>query len=401
MTRPIYLDAAASTPLDPVVLEAMRPVLQEGYGNPSSSHWAGRRAQRLVERAREQVAAIASGRPSGVIFTSGATEANNLALHGLLASAEGKRRSVVSCVTEHPAVLEPLRALAARGIPVRLVGVDEDGRLDLDELVAAVNETTLLVTVMAANNETGVLTDLATVCEVAHSAGALVHSDASQILAWGALPGDHQMDLVTVSGHKMHGPQGIGALVAGRTALQLLRPVTHGGGQERGLRSGTLNVAGAVGLGAAAELATETGQIAAGAVQAQRDALLAGLQAQLPVALLNGHVQHRLPGILNVAVGDAGDEVEADAVLAHMPTLAAATGSACSSGAPGHSHVLSAMGLPVQRVRSSLRFSLSRLSDPETVPAALPLIIDAVREVRTRMHSNDPQVDMHEGMLNR
>ncbi len=380
----LYLDAAASTPLDPVVLDAMLPVLRDGCGNPGSAHWAGRRARDLVERAREQVSALVRRPPRGVVFTSGATEANNLAVTGLLAGAPSSRRVIVSSVTEHAAVLQPLSALAEQGVSVRLVSVDGSGRLDLDALEHAVDDRVLLVSVMAANNETGVLSDLAAIARIAHNSGALLHSDASQLLASGPLPDDHQVDLITVSGHKMHGPQGIGALVLDRRAASELRSVVHGGGQERGLRSGTVNVAGVVGLGAAASIAREQGRNAARNVQAQRDALFAGLRAALPVALLNGHPEHRLPGLLNVAVGDVGDEVPADAVLTHMPDVAAATGSACSRGAPGSSHVLTAMGLPPERAVSSLRFSLSRLSRPDVVQAALPQIVTAVREVRAR-----------------
>jgi cysteine desulfurase len=396
MTRLIYLDAAASTPLDPAVLEAMLPVLRGGHGNPSSSHWAGQRVHALVEHAREQVAALTSRRPNSVIFTSGATEANSLALHGLLTTVEGPRRGVVSCVTEHPAVLEPLRVLAASGVPVRLVGVDADGRVDLEELAGAVDDTTLLVTVMAANNETGVLADLDVITEIAHAAGALLHTDASQLLAWGPLAVDHDVDLVTVSGHKMHGPQGVGALVLDRRVVRALQPVQRGGGQERGLRSGTVNVAGVVGLGAAAGLAGQVGPQAVAEVRALRDRLLAGLRAELPVVLLNGHPVHRLPGTLNVAVGDVRDEVDADAVLAHLPGVAASTGSACSSGAAGPSPILTAMGLPAERARSSLRLSVSRLTDPADITAAVPQLVGAVREVRNRRDAVQVQVGVGE-----
>jgi len=382
MTRLIYLDAAASTPIEPVVLDAMLPVLRDVYGNPGSSHWAGRRARDLVERARESVGALAHLGPSSVVFLSGATEANTLALHGMLAAASEGRRSIVSCVTEHPAVLEPLRALAHSGVPVHLVSVDSDGRPDLDHLASVVDDTTFLVTIMAANNETGVMVNLPRVAAIAHAAGAFFHTDASQLLTWGALPADHEADLVTVSGHKMHGPKGVGALIVGREARQLLQPTQRGGGQERGLRGGTTNVAGAVGLGAAADRAIAVGATAALTTAALRNQLETGLVSGLPGALLNGSHDDRLPGVLNIAVGDVGDSVEADAVLARLPSIAASTGSACSSGIPGPSQVLLAMGMSAERAQSSLRFSLSRLSVSADVDDALPMIVEAVRAVR-------------------
>jgi len=382
MTRLIYLDAAASTPIDPLVLDTMLPVLGEVYGNPGSSHWAGQRARNLVEGARESVGALAHQGPSSVVFLSGATEANALALHGMLASAEEGRRSVVSCVTEHPAVLEPLRALADSGVPVHLVSVDSHGRPDLDQLASLVDDTTFLVTIMAANNETGVMVDLSEVAAIAHSAGAFFHTDASQLLTWGPLPANHEADLVTVSGHKMHGPKGVGALIVGREARHLLQPIQRGGGQERGLRGGTTNVAGVVGLGAAADRAMAIGATAADTTAALRDQLERGLLDALPAAVLNGARDVRLPGVLNIAVGDVGYGVEGDAVLARLPRVAASTGSACSSGVPGPSQVLLAMGMPVERAQSSLRFSLSRLSVRADVEDALPMVIEAVRAVR-------------------
>lgn len=398
MRRLIYLDAGASTPLDPAVLDAMLPVLREVHGNPSSAHWAGRAAAELVDHAREQIGGLAHWGPASVVFVSGATEANALAVRGLVASAPAQRGAIVSCATEHPAILETLRALATEGVPVRLVGVDATGRPDLVELEKAVDEHTLLVTVMAANNETGVIADLDTIAEIAHGAGAYLHTDASQRLAWGALPHGHEYDLITVSGHKMHGPQGVGALLAGRDVRRVLKPLQLGGGQERGLRSGTTNVAGVVGLGHAAELAVDLGPAAAIRTRSLRDELQRELERSLSVALLNGDPDHRLPGTLNIAVGDVGDEVDAEAVLAHMPTVAASTGSACRAGAPGPSHVLTAMGLTPTRSLASLRFGLSRLTARDEVRTALPCIIEAVRAVRDdarQCGTTDPERLVH------
>lgn len=386
----IYLDAPASTPLDPEVVRLMVDVLEHTYGNPASAHAVGRQAAELVDTAREHVAALAHAGPASVVFTSGATEANGLALHGL--QPPSQRAGVVSCVTEHPAVLRSLDALRRQGRLVRLVRVDRQGRIDLDELADAVDDTIGLVSVMAANNETGVLADLPAIAEIAHRAGALLHSDASQLLAWGALPADHDIDLLTVSGHKMHGPQGVGALVANRQGRRALKPVQLGGGQENGLRSGTTNVAGVVGLGAAAARAQQLGPAAASRVARLRDRLQHSLEARLSMALLNGHPDHRLPGTLNIAVGDERAELDAQAVLAQAPELAASTGSACSAGALEPSPVLLAMGLSRARAASSLRLGLSRMSSDSDVDRAVALLVDAVHSVRERL--NDPRAHM-------
>lgn len=392
MTAPLYLDAAASAPLEPRVLEAIVDELQAEQANPSASHGPGRRAQQRVEVAREQVAALTCSRPASVIFTSGATEANALALRGLEPSVT--RSTIVSCTTEHPSVLAQLDVLRQAGRQVRMVGVDRHGEVSIEALRAAVGKDTLLVSVMAANNETGVLADLAQVVTVAHEAGAFVHSDASQLMAWGALGEGLDLDLITVSGHKMHGPQGTGALVVSRPARRSLRPLLPGGGQERGLRSGTSNVAGIVGLGVAAELAAQVGPAAAPSIRRLRDLLHEQLAALLPFSKLNGHPQRRLPNVLNLALGQIGDEVDAEAVLAHVPRLAASTGSACSAGTPEPSPVLRAMGLGTARAASSVRLSLSRMSEESDVLTAVPLLAAAVLEVRQRQVADRQRVEV-------
>lgn len=403
--RQVYLDAAASTPIDPTVLSAMLEVLQGPTANPSSAHWAGRRAGDLVHEARERVGALVGRAPSSVIFTSGATEANNLVLRGLRsreAARDGTRHAIVSARTEHPSVLATLQHLAAEGATVHLVDVDQDGRVDLDQLRELVDHTTLLVSLMAANNETGVLVDLARAGEITHSAGALFHSDASQLLAWGPLPTDVDLDLITVSAHKMHGPQGVGALVATREARDLLTPTATGGGQENGLRSGTVNVAGVVGLGAAAEQAINIGPSARATVQRMRDSLQAGLIRELSGSRggaglrqypqLNGHAQARLPGVANLAFGDVEAPIDAEAILAAAPTIAASTGSACSAGMPGPSPVLMAMGCSTERAESSIRFSLSRLTAPADIDEGILAIAAAVDHVTSATASSRPPV---------
>lgn len=374
----VYLDNNATTQLDPRVLEAMLPVLAS-VGNPSSAHAAGQRARNEIEKARHRVAILLRASPRELVFTSGSTEANNLALQGAARRAPSTRRRIVSVTTEHPSILNTLEALSADGFEVVLVGVDSAGMVDLDAMRDAVNQETLLVTVMAANNETGVLAPLPAIAEIAHGKGALMHSDATQLTVWGDVDVDALgIDLLSVSGHKMHGPQGVGALYVRREVVQPLAAVQHGGGQERGLRSGTLNTAGIVGLGVAAELAALEGPAAGGRVSVLRDDLHRKLADQLPVTL-NGHREKRLPGTLNLAFSD----IEAEAIIAGAPSVAVATGSACSTGDPGPSHVLSAMGIDADQAASSLRFGLSRFTTQQDVDVAAQLISASAARVRT------------------
>lgn len=378
--RDIYLDNNATTALDERVLEAMLPALRH-VGNPSSGHLAGQAARRLVEDARQHVAALLDASPREIVFTSGSTEANNLALQGLIHGEYPRRRRIVSVTTEHPAILETLRALEAEDTEVVLVPVDRWGIVDLQRLSDAVDDQTLLVTIMAANNETGVLAPLPQIAEIAHVKGALLHTDATQLLAWGGVEVDHLgVDLLSLSGHKMHGPQGVGALYMSRECSRRLMPIQHGGGHERGIRSGTLNTAGIVGLGAAAEIAVSEGSVAARRVQGLRDQLHRELEKSAAPVILNGHPVDRLPGTLNLSFPGA----DADAVIAGAPTVAVATGSACSTGHPGPSHVLTAMGVDEEQAACSLRFGLSRFTTAEEVTAAMSLVAASVARVRHR-----------------
>lgn len=378
--RDIYLDNNATTGLDDRVLEAMLPALRH-VGNPSSAHPAGQAARSWVEDARRQVATLLDASPREIVFTSGSTEANNLALQGLVRGADSERRRVVSVTTEHPAILETLRALAAHDANVVLVPVNHLGIVDLERLEDAVDDETLLVTVMAANNETGVLAPLPQIAEIAHARGAVFHTDATQLLAWGGVDVDALgVDLLSLSGHKMHGPQGVGALYVSRECSRRLTPVQYGGGHERGIRSGTLNTAGIVGLGAAAEIARSEGSVAARRVRGLRDQLHRGLEKSAAPVILNGHPVDRLPGTLNLSFPGA----DADAVMAGAPTVAVATGSACSTGHPGPSHVLTAMGVDEEQAACSLRFGLSRFTTAEEVTAAMSLVAASVARVRHR-----------------
>jgi len=376
----IYLDNNATTELDERVLNAMLPVLRH-VGNPSSAHQAGQTAHRWVEDARRQVANLLDASSREIVFTSGSTEANNLALKGLFRGANSGRRRIVSVTTEHPAILETLRALSVDDADVVLVPVDHLGIVDLQRLEYAVDDDTLLVTVMAAHNETGVLAPLPQIAEIAHAKGAVFHTDATQMLTWGKVDVDALgVDLLSLSGHKMHGPQGVGALYVSLECSRRLMPVQHGGGHERGIRSGTLNTAGIVGLGAAAEIAASEGSVAAVRVQTLRDRLHHGLEEFAAPVILNGHPVDRLPGTLNLSFPGA----DADAVMAGAPKVAVATGSACSTGHPGPSHVLTAMGLDEERAACSLRFGLSRFTTAEEVTTTVSLVAASVARVRHR-----------------
>jgi cysteine desulfurase len=376
----IYLDNNATTALDGRVLAAMLPALQH-VGNPSSSHAPGQAARDWVEAARRQVSALLDASPREIFFTSGSTEANNLALKGLLYGEGPRRQRVVSVTTEHPAILETLHALQADGAEVVLVPVDQWGIVDLHRLRDSVDDRTLLVTVMAANNETGVLAPLPQIAEIAHSTGALLHTDATQLLAWGEVKVDDLgVDLLSLSGHKMHGPQGVGALYVRRECRWRLTAIQHGGGHEQGIRSGTLNTAGIVGLGAAAELAASEGPTEAQRVKALRDRLYRKLEETAAPLILNGHPVNRLPGTLNLSFPGA----DADAVMAGAPNVAIATGSACSTGHPEPSHVLTAMGVGEEQADCSLRFGLSRFTTAEEIKEAAALIAQSVARVRCR-----------------
>ena len=377
----IYLDYQASTPVDPRVLEVVLPFLTDHVGNASSVHHDyGRHAAAAVETARKQVASLVGAQSREVVFTSGATESNNLALKGVAAAAARARGHIVSCVTEHPAVLEPLRAMERAGWSITHLGVDAGGEIDLEELDRSITPDTVLVSLMAANNELGTIHPLREIGRIAHSRGALFHTDAAQ--AVGKISLDVELlgvDLLSISGHKLYSPQGIGALYVRRHVGGRLRAQIHGGGQEGGRRSGTLNIAGCVGLGAACaiaevELVHETAR-----VTALRERLEFLLKSGVSDVQVNGPPRARcLAGTLHVTFPGA----EADAVMANCPDVAIAAGSACSSAAPEPSHVLRATGMLPELAENSLRISLGRFTTSDDVERAVSLIVEAVARVR-------------------
>jgi cysteine desulfurase len=361
------------------VAEAIMPYLAEHFGNPSSTHAFGSGAATALAQARQQVATLIGGRPDGVVFTASGSEANNLALRGIVLNGRVDRPHVVTQVTEHPAVLATCRALQRlHGIDVTYLPVDGQGLVDPADLAAALRTDTVLVSVMMANNETGTVQPIAELARVAHERGVLFHTDAAQ--ATGKIQVDvaHlDVDLLTVVGHKMYAPKGVGALYV-RPGLSL-EPVIYGGGQERGLRSGTENVALAIGLGAAADLARA--DLDAGGprrLSGLRDRLHTGLAEMLSGrVVLNGHADHRLPNTVNVSI--AG--VRGDDLLAAAAGIAAATGSACHAGNTEPSPVLSAMGVDHDRALSALRLSLGRWSTADEVDLAIERVGEAAERL--------------------
>jgi cysteine desulfurase len=378
----IYLDHNASTPLDPRVLEAMLPVLRDGFGNPSSLHWFGQQARAAVDMAREQVAALVGASPAEIVFTGSGTEADNMALRGAAAAARELRRKIVYTTIEHHAVMNTAKALAEEGFPVETVRARGDGRIDLDDLGAKVDDRTALVAVMFANNETGLVQPIAEVVRIARAHGALVHCDAVQ--AAGKIPVDVRaldVDTLALSAHKIYGPKGAGALYVKRGTR--LKAFVRGGSQERNRRAGTENVAGIVGLGRAAALAREE--------LASESARLSGLRDRLETHLLaiagaqrNGEGT-RVPNTANLSF--AGAEAESLVMALDLAGLAVSTGAACAAGAVEPSHVLRAMGLPVDRVQASLRFSLGRGTSVAEIDEAATRVAEAVEKQRQTRRS--------------
>jgi cysteine desulfurase len=369
MNPPIYLDNNATTALDPEVLAAMLPFFTTMYGNAASStHPFGWQAAEAVKIAREQVAGLIGAAPEEIVFTSGATEADNLALKGVAEAYAVKGDHIITVATEHKAVLDTCHWLEKTGRRVTYLPVDRDGLLDLAELEAALTPQTILVSVMLANNETGVIQPLAKISEIVHAKSSLLMSDATQAL--GKIPVDVNalgIDLMAMSAHKLHGPKGVGALyVRRRNPRVAIAAQMHGGGHERAMRSGTLNVPGIVGFGKAAEIALAGLAEHGSNMQRLRDQLETGLLA-LPGVIRNGHPTHRLPNTSNLSFPG----IEADALLNAIRSIAVATGSACTSALMQPSHVLQAMSVLDDAAFASLRFSLSRFTTEEEILAAM------------------------------
>jgi cysteine desulfurase len=384
MKLPIYLDYHATTPCDPRVVDAMLPCFREKFGNPSSrSHSFGREAEEMVERARGQVAELLGATPEEIVFTSCATEANNLALKGAACARReaGDGNHIISARIEHKSVLEPLATLEDEGFRVTWLEVDERGRIDPDDVAKAVGEGTILVSIMCANNEIGTIEPIAEVAAIAHAAGAWMHTDAVQ--AVGKVPfevDELDVDLAAISGHKFYGPKGIGALYVRRRGRRMkLAPSLCGGGQERGLRSGTHNVPGIVGLGVACEVAGRERVAESARLAVLRDRLQEGLEREIEDLVVNGDVDNRLAHNLNVSI----PYVDGEALLLSLEDVAVSSGSACRSSAPGGSHVMKAIGRDNDLARSTIRFGLGRWTTEEEIDYAIGRVTETVARLRS------------------
>jgi cysteine desulfurase len=386
---PIYLDNQASTPIDPRVLEAMLPYFTEHFGNPhSESHVYGKNAMAAIEAARADLAKLIGADPREIVFTSGATEANNLALKGAAhfarahpAAGTKPRDEIIILPTEHKCVLESAAALAREGFAVTTLPVEPSGLVSLDRLEAALSERTLLVSVMAAHNEIGVIQPLAELGALCRANGVLFHTDAAQ--AAGKIPLDveaMQIDLMSISGHKMYGPKGVGALYIRRRPRVRLLPLIDGGGQERGLRSGTLPTPLCVGLGRAAALAAAEMTDEAARIRRLRDRLQANLLRRVTGLHINGDTKHRLPGNLNVSFPG----LSAPELIEASPSIAISTGSACTSATVEPSYVLRALGLSDALANASIRLGLGRF----TTEAEVDFAVDALAAAASRLSAD-------------
>jgi cysteine desulfurase len=395
MQLPIYMDCHATTPVDPRVVDAMLPYLRTHFGNASSrSHSFGWVAEEAVERARTEVAALLGAEPREIVFTCGATESVHIALRGAARARRERGKHIVTTAIEHKAVLGTLAELESDGFEVTRVGVGGDGVVDLGEIAAALRPDTGLVCVMAANNEIGTLQPLREIGALTRERGILFFSDAAQ--AVGKIPLDVEalgLDLLALSAHKLYGPKGVGALYVRRRVR--LGPVSPGGGQERGLRSGTLNVPGIVGLGAACTLAAAERDAEAERLRGLRDRLRLGLLAGVDDVKVNGALEPRLPGNLHASF--AG--VQGESLLMQLNDVAVSPGAACDSKNAEPSHVLRAIGLPDDLGRSSLRFGLGRFNTAEEVDYVVDKVVTVVRRLRTMspLYADEESVGEAEG----
>ncbi|MDN7932345.1 IscS subfamily cysteine desulfurase [Burkholderia metallica] len=387
-SRPIYMDYSATTPVDPRVVDKMVPFLHEQFGNPASrSHSYGWDAEQAVEEARAHVAALLGADPREIVWTSGATEGNNLAIKGAAHFYQGKGRHLVTVKTEHKAVLDTCRELERQGFDVTYLDVREDGLLDLDTLRQALRADTILVSVMLANNETGVIQPVADIGALCRARGIVFHCDAVQ--AAGKIPVDVNalnVDLLTVTAHKVYGPKGIGALYVRRKPRVRIEAQMHGGGHERGMRSGTLPTHQIVGMGEAFRLAKEEMAEESRRVGALRDRLLAGLST-LDEVYVNGDLTHRIPHNLNVSF----NFVEGESLIMGIKGVAVSSGSACTSASLEPSYVLRALGRSDELAHSSIRFTLGRF----TTEAEVDSVIAQVRDTVGRLRALSPLWDMH------
>ncbi len=378
--QPIYLDYQATTPMDPRVLEAMMPYFTHKFGNSGSrSHAYGWEAEEGTEKARAQVAKLIGADEKEVIFTSGATESNNLAIRGVAEFYKDRKNHIITTVTEHKCVLDTCRHLEQQGFEVTYLPVRQDGLLDLDVLRAAITDKTVLVSVMAVNNEIGVIQPLAEIGRICREKKAFFHTDAAQ--AAGKIPLDVEalnIDLMSISGHKIYGPKGIGALYVRRKPRVRLVPMIVGGGQERGFRSGTLPTPLCVGLGEAAEICMKEMDAEAKRLKKLQERMLNGLRAKLTDIVVNGDLEQRIPGNLNISFA----YVEGESLMMGIKNLAVSSGSACTSASLEPSYVLRALGVEEEMAHTSLRIGLGRFTTEHEIDTAVDELVRHVTKLR-------------------
>jgi cysteine desulfurase len=381
MKTPIYMDNHATTRVDPRVFEAMKPYFLDVFGNAASrNHSFGWEAEEAVEKSRKQIADLIGATAKEIVFTSGATESNNLALKGVAGMYSERGNHIVTQVTEHKAVLDPCKRLEKDGIRVTYLPVKQDGLIDPDQLRDAITDKTILISIMYANNEIGVVQPMKEIGQIAKEKGVLLHSDAVQAI--GKIPvnvAEDGIDLLSLTGHKLYGPKGVGALyVRRRNPRVQLTAQMDGGGHERGMRSGTLNVPGIVGLGAACEIAKREMQEESKRMSFLRDKLKDKLMTELDEVFLNGSIEHRLPHNLNISFA----YVEGESLLMGINDIAVSSGSACTSATLEPSYVLKALGAGDDLAHSSIRFGLGRFNTEEEIDYASNRVIDVVRKLR-------------------
>ena len=378
MRPPIYLDYNGTTPHDPEVNRAMRPFLEQEFGNPSSAHFYGQKPRAAVETARRQVAELLNCRPREIIFTSGGTESNNHAIRGLAWAIKYKGRHIITSTVEHPAVSEVCRFLESRGFETTYVPVDGHGLVDPKAVRQAVRPDTILITIMHANNEVGTIQPIAQISEIAASGGIALHTDAAQSV--GKISCDVRqlgVDMLSLAGHKLYAPKGVGALFVRQTVLP--EKFCFGAGQESGWRAGTENVLEIVGLGRACTIAAQNLESNMAHLQAMRDRLHKGLVDSLEDVRLNGHEDRRLPNTLSLSFKD----LEADMILDRVgDQVAASAGAACHSNGVQLSHVLEAMRVPVEWAKGTVRFSVGRMTTSEEIDQAIAVVVAAVKALR-------------------
>ena len=380
MVQPVYLDYNGTTPHDPEVITAMQPFLETEFGNPSSAHWYGIRPKRAIESARGQVAGLLGCQPDEVFFTSGGTESNNHAIKGMARALREKGRHLITSTVEHPAVLDVCRYLVQEGFETTFVDVDETGMIRVDDVAAAIRPDTILISVMHANNEVGTIQPISKIAGIARQQGICIHTDAAQSL--GKIAVDVQsmnVDMLSLAGHKLYAPKGIGALYVRKGLLP--EKFCHGAGQEMGWRAGTENVMAVVGLGKACELAERSLDYAGRHLKAMRDRLHTGLADGLADMNLNGHPEHLLPNTLSLSFKG----LEANRILEEIGLeVAASAGAACHSDTVTLSHVLEAMRVPVEWAKGTVRFSTGRMTTVEQIDRAITAVATAVKRLRLK-----------------